>query len=268
MLDQVRIGVIGTSGFTDFVHRTDIKSHPRAQLRAICGRKRERAAELAAKHAIPPVYTDYREMIAPTSLDAVVVAAPDDLHFPVVMEALDAGLHVLCEKPLAATADQARAMYAKAEASGRIHMVFFTWPWLAHYQQLQRLLTAGYIGQPRRCSLSYLADYGRTGSYNWRWDARRSNGVLGDLGSHLIHFARLYVGEIAKVSARLDAFVERSDDDGQSIPAANDAATLTVQFANGAHNKGANRAVINLKQLFTFNTRLSMRKQCRSYMSE
>lgn len=96
----------------------------------------KRAAELAAIHDIPLVYTDYREMIAQASLDAVVVAARDDLHYPVVMEALDAGLHVLCEKPLATTADQARAMYEKAEAGGRIHMVFFTWPWLAHYQQL------------------------------------------------------------------------------------------------------------------------------------
>jgi predicted dehydrogenase len=101
MPDQVRVGVVGTSGFTDFVHLTDLKSHPRASVTAICGRRdRQRAAELAATYDIPHIYTDYHEMLARAPLDAVIVAAPDDLHYPIVMAALDAGLHVLCEKPL------------------------------------------------------------------------------------------------------------------------------------------------------------------------
>jgi predicted dehydrogenase len=239
MPNPVRIGVIGTSLFTDFMHLTNLRSHPQARLSAICGRSHARAAELAAKHDIPLVFTDYREMIAKGSLDAVVVAVPDDLHFPMVMEALDAGLHVLCEKPLASDAAQARAMVEKAEAAGVKHMVYFTWPWLSHYQQMQRLIADGYIGQPRHCAVSYLSDYGAGRAdayqYNWRWDNRRSNGVLGDLGSHAIQFARLCVGEIARVCARLDAFVERTDADGEPIPRANDAAALAIEFANGSH---------------------------------
>ncbi len=235
MADRVRIGVIGTSGFTDFMHLTNLKSERRADVTAICGRNRQRAAELAAKHDIPLVFTDYREMLAKAPMDAVLVAVPDDLHFAVVMAALDAGLHVLCEKPLANDSSQARAMVEKAEASGRKQMVFFTWHWFAHYQQLQRLLLDGYVGQLRHCSLRYLSSHGCDPQYNWRWDGRRSNGVLGDLGSHLVHFAHLYVGEITGICANLHACVERRDEEGSPIPPSNDSALLALEFANGAH---------------------------------
>jgi predicted dehydrogenase len=254
MTDRVRVGVIGTSMFTDFMHLTNFSRHPHARLSAICGRNRERATELAAKHDIPLVFTDYREMFARGSLDAIVVAAPDDLHFPMVMDALDAGLHVLCEKPLASNAAQARAMYEKAKATGVRHMVYFTWPWLAHYQQMRRLIGEGYVGRARHFSLSYLSDYGvgQTGpyQYNWRWDNRRSNGVLSDLGSHAVQFARLYVGEVTRVCARLDSFVERADEDGEPIPAANDAAVLAIEFANGAHGTIQISAITHLADRF------------------
>lgn len=236
MQDQVRIGVIGTSGFTEFVHLTDLKSHPQARVTAICGRRdRKRAAEMATTYDIPYVYTDYREMLGQAPLDAVIVAAPDDLHYPIVMEALDAGLHVLCEKPLASNVEQARAMLEKAEAAGVKHMVFFTWPWLDHWQHVQRLLTEGYVGRPRHCEVTYLGSQGLDPQYNWRFDGRRGNGVLADLGAHAIQFARLYVGEVTRVCAHLRNFIERTDPEGQPVSPANDSAQLIVEFANGAH---------------------------------
>lgn len=250
MTTRLRIGVIGTSEFTDFMHLTNLKSHPRAHVAAICGRNRERADELAARHEIPLVFTDYHEMLANAALDAVVVAVPDDLHFPVVMEALDAGWHVLCEKPLANDLGQARAMYEKAEAAGLRHMVYFTWPWLSQHEQLHRLLLEGYIGQPRHCSLHYLSNHGCDRQYNWRWDGRRSNGVLGDLGSHTIQFARLYVGEIARVCADLHACIERTDAEGNPIPSANDTAALAIEFVNGAHGMIQVSAVSHLANHF------------------
>jgi predicted dehydrogenase len=81
---------------------------------------------MAAKYEISAVYTDYRAMIQAGGLDAVVVSTPDDLHYPMTMRALDAGLHVLCEKPMALTLVQAQEMYECAEAAGVKHMVCFT----------------------------------------------------------------------------------------------------------------------------------------------
>ena len=116
---KVRVGVIGTSYFTQMLHLKSLESHPRAEISAICGRNRDRAEELAVEYGIPQVFTDYREMIEQGNLDAVVVAAPDDLHFPMTIAALDAGLHVSCEKPLARTVDHAQQMLDKGALQKR-----------------------------------------------------------------------------------------------------------------------------------------------------
>ena len=215
MSEQIRVGVIGTGLAAQYLHLPSFKSHPGAHLSAICGRDRNRAAEMAAIFEIAAVYTDYREMIAKAGLDAVVVATPDDLHYPMTMAALEAGLHVLCEKPLANDAAQARAMYQKAEATRVQHMVFLSYPWQPHYRYVHQLLADGYVGRPRHCQMRYVGGYGRNPAYSWRFDAQRANGVLGNLGSHLIHFARQYVGEIARVSAHLATFVARQGLEGQ-----------------------------------------------------
>jgi predicted dehydrogenase len=75
--------------------------------------------------------------------------------------------------------------------------------------------------------------YGRDPGYQWRFDRRRANGVLGDAGSHMVDLARLLCGDISSVSARLDTFMERRGADGSPIEAANDSALLSVKFANG-----------------------------------
>src|SRR4051812_46562610 len=123
MADVVRIGVVGTSWWADLIHLPSLTSHSQAQVAAICGRDRARAEAIAQQYAIPHVFTDYHTMIAEGYLHAVIVITPDDLHYPITMAALDAGLHVLCEKPLALNVSQASAMYEKARASGLKHMV-------------------------------------------------------------------------------------------------------------------------------------------------
>src|SRR5690554_3507978 len=108
MADNVRIGVVGTSWWTDAVLLAIFKGAERAKVTAICGRNRERADEVAAKHGIRRVFTDYRAMFDQGEIDAVVVATPDDTHFPIVMAALDARLHIFCEKPVALNAQDAK----------------------------------------------------------------------------------------------------------------------------------------------------------------
>ena len=134
MPGSVRIGIVGTSWWIDAMVGPALQSHPQAEMAAICGRNRSRAEEKAAKYSIPQVYTDFREMLAQGRLDAVFVAAPDDLHSEITLAALDAGLHVLCENPLAVTAQQALEMYAKAEAARVKHMVLYTYRWMPFFQ--------------------------------------------------------------------------------------------------------------------------------------
>ena len=200
MKERVRVGVVGTSWFADIMHLPNLKSHPQAEIVAICGRNRSRADEIAEKYAIPYVFTDYREMVETDGVDAVVIVTPDDMHFPITTAALNAGCHVLCEKPLALTLEQAKAMYDTAQANGVKHMTFFTYRWLPQYRYLKELIDDGYIGRCYHLNIQYMAGYGRNTSHDWKFDERRSIGVLGGLGSHMIDLARWLVGDISKVT--------------------------------------------------------------------
>ncbi len=227
---ELRIGIIGTSWWADFAFLPALTQQPRAALVAICGRDRARADLMAQKFKIPQVFTDYREMFEKGGLDAVVVATPDDQHYAMVMDALNAGLHVLCDKPIALNVPHAREMVEKAEASGLKHMVFFTGSWMPHARYLKRLVDDGFVGKVYHCNIRYVGGYARSGQYQWRFDANRANGILGDLGSHMIQSARLLVGEISAVSASLSTQVGGAAFENPG----NDHALLIVEFANGA----------------------------------
>ena len=228
------MGVVSTSNWADRAHLPALKSHPRAVVAAICGRNRGRAEEMARKYEIPRVFADYREMIDQGDLDALIIAVPDDLHYSVTMHALGAGLHVVCEKPLALNLEQARAMHEKAEAVGVKHMVFFTWRWMPHFRYLKELVDTGYVGTPLVFHGDFLMGYGWDGQYRWRLDRRRANGVLGDLGSHMIDFARWYMGDISRVSAQLATFAGPPTTASAPSEPANDSVLLMLEFENGS----------------------------------
>lgn len=234
MSDKIRVSVVGTSEYAEFMHLSTLQNHPQVELTAICARNRERAEAMATKYQIPKVFTDYLEMIAQGNQDAIIVAAPDDLHYDITMQALDAGLHVLCEKPLASNAEQAREMFEKAERVGVKHMVTFTYRWMPFFRYVSDLVNQGYLGRCYHCEFRYLARYGRNEKYSWRFDRQRANGALADMGSHMIDLAHWLVGDICRVSAQLGFFIHRVGPDGEQIDPANDSASLLVEFANGA----------------------------------
>jgi predicted dehydrogenase len=234
MSQKIRVGVVGTSWWTDLMYLPALQSHPQAEVAALCGRNRGLAEEMAAKYKIPKVFTEYQEMIQHGNLDALVIGTPDDLHYEIAMQALDAGLHLLCDKPLALTVEQAQAMYEKARASRLNHMVLFTYRWMPFFQYVHDLIEQGVIGRLYHCEFQYLAGYGRTEKYQWRFDQKRANGILGDIGVHMIDMARWLVGDIERVNAQLGVFVSRLGAEGGAIDPANDSAMLLAKFANGA----------------------------------
>ncbi len=253
MTQKVRVGIAGTSWWADLMFLPALQTHPHASLAAICGRNRDRAEELARKYHIPGVFTDYRDMIERGGLDALIVAVPDDLHHEITMAALTAGLHVLCEKPLAMNAQQAWEMVAGAEAARVKTMVLFTYRWMPFLRYVRDLVDEGYVGRPYQCEFRWLTAFGRDNPFNWRLDRRRANGILGDLGSHLIDMARWLAGDITQVSGRLGVFIDRPEQERAGFEPANDSAHLLVEFANGAHGliqaiTGAPIADRNMKQ--------------------
>jgi predicted dehydrogenase len=233
-MERLRIGIVGTSGYVDRVHLPCIASHRRVAITALCGRQQERVFALAQKYGIPGVFTDFTEMLTESRLDAILIATPDDLHHPMTLAALDAGLHVLCEKPLAINALQAREMRDLAESLHLKNMVFFRWRWLPHYEQLRKLIATGWVGRPLRWTFRFMGTYGLRAGYTWRFDEQRATGVLGDLGSHMIDLARWLSGEIGSITADLATLIERFDPNGRRVLKGNDSATLLVHFTGGS----------------------------------
>ncbi|MCL4248061.1 MAG: Gfo/Idh/MocA family oxidoreductase [Anaerolineae bacterium] len=235
-METVRFGVIGTSGWMDSFHLPAIQSHPNAQLRAVCGRNRERAEEVAEKYGCNAVYANYEVMLRNEALDAVIIATPEDLHYPMTMLALDQGLHVICEKPLALSAEQGREMYEKAEAKGVKHMIMYTSRWFPVFAYLKQLVDEGYIGMPYHGHFHWLNSWSAdpADEYQWYYDPERAHGVVSEVASHMIDLAQWFLGDIQTISASLSTFVDRSQ--ASDLPQdENDSAIILAEFANGAH---------------------------------
>jgi predicted dehydrogenase len=228
MESKVRVGVIGTSWFADLFHLPQLSSHPDAVVAAICGRNRERAEEMAAKYGIPQVFTDYRDLIWHGEVDAVVVVTPDNLHYPMTMEALRAGKHVFCEKPLATNSQQAQEMYETAEQAGVVHMTVFTYRWAPEMQYMAELVAQGRIGKVYHGEFNFLGGFALDPAFNgWRYDASQGGGALTDFGGHIADLARLLVGEVRRVAGAACMQVERVNPMAEP---SNDAAVALLEF--------------------------------------
>jgi predicted dehydrogenase len=191
----------------------DVPLRPR--LRALGGRNEAAASEVARKFGWESVETDWRRLVARDDIDLVDVCTPGDTHATIAIAALDAGKHVLCEKPLANSVAEAEAMAEAAEraAARGVHaMVGFTYRRVPALALARRLVAEGRIGQIRHVRAQYLQDWLTDPEvpFSWRLDKERSgSGALGDIGAHIIDLTQHITGErITRVSAMLETFVD------------------------------------------------------------
>ena len=191
MPDRVRIGVVGTGiGVT---HVEVLRQVPGAEVVAICSAQLERARAVAERFSIPRATDNYRELLGP-DVDALVLATPPALHAPMGLQALAVGKHLLCEKPLAASLDEARALRDAARAAGVVHMVNFQLRFAPGYARAHELLRDGYLGRlalaDARIAINpvdYLrAPFASGSKVAWFTDAAQTGGLLGSsAGPHL-----------------------------------------------------------------------------------
>jgi len=229
-----QVGLIGTSWWADLEHLPGLKARGDVEVAALCGRDPTRLASLAEKHGVARTFTDWRAMIAAGGLDALVVAAPNALHREPALAAFDAGLHVICEKPLAMNAAEAREMAARAEAAGRKTLTFFTHRSLAAAVQVKRMVDAGFLGRPVHANAVYhTSSHLRPGkAHAWRMvRAQSGTGVLGDVGSHLVDLVRWWLGDLRRVAAQWQ--VVNSTLGGVAVDADESVAFL-AELASGA----------------------------------
>jgi predicted dehydrogenase len=147
---------------------------------------------------------DWEEVVASPDVDLVSIAAPNFLHAPMAIAAAAAGKHVLCEKPLAATAAEGERMYRAAAAAGIVHAVNFNYRKVPAVRFIARLLREGRIGDIRQLRGVFLQDWGNDARLprSWKFAAAGAGaGALAGVGSHEIDLARHLVGELARVAA-------------------------------------------------------------------
>ncbi len=181
----------------------------------LCGRDAAAAAAAAEKMGWRSTETDWKALLRRDDVQLVDICTPGDTHAEIAVAALEAGKHVLCEKPLANTLDEARAMVAaaeKAQTKGVRSMVGFNYRRVPAVALARRLVEQGRIGQVRHVRAVYLQDWIVDPEFPlvWRLQAERAgSGALGDIGAHIVDMAQFVTGDrLTGVSALTETFVK------------------------------------------------------------
>jgi predicted dehydrogenase len=235
-MTRFRVAIIGT-GFGRTVQAPAFRRHAGFEVAAIAGTDGGKTRQIADDLGVAGAYADWRRMLDEVRPDLVAIAAPADLHHPMMLEALARGGHVLCEKPTALHRFQAVEMRDAARRAHRIAAINHEFRFLPARAWALALVRRGEIGTPRRGEiLGRYATWWRPESrpFTWLSDARRGGGILGALGSHHTDCFRLFFGEPVSVWASLRVGQPRRGEAGDRVATADDACTVHYTFASGA----------------------------------
>lgn len=211
------------------------------ELVAICGRNEDAVSEAARRYGYAGYYTDWRQMLDDDRVQLFDNGGPNDTHAEPSIAAAEAGKHVLCEKPLARTAAEARQMLDAVNKAGVKHMVAFNYRFVPAIRQAKELIASGALGKIYHFRAVYLQEwimphYGAPKI--WRLDKSvAGSGALGDLGAHIIDLGHYLVGDMKSVSAMTKTFIEERplpDGSGTGQVDVDDAFVAAVEFENGA----------------------------------
>jgi predicted dehydrogenase len=226
----------------------------RPVLAAVCGRDPQAVRAAADRLGWAAAETDWRALIARDDVDLVDICTPGDSHAEIALAALAAGKHVLCEKPLANTVEEAEAMTRAAEEAatrGQLAMVGFNYRRLPATSLARKMVAEGRLGALRHVRVTYLQDWLVDPQFPLTWRLRKEtagSGSLGDLGAHIVDLAQYLAGEpVVGVSALTETFVRERPvpqaassglsavSGGELGPVTvDDAALFTGRFASGA----------------------------------
>jgi len=197
----LRFGILGAARIAPVALIAPARRVPEAEVVAIAARDPERARRFAARHAIPRVHPTYEALLADPEIDAIYNPLPNALHAPWTIRALEAGKHVLCEKPFAASVAEAQAMAEAAARTGRVLVEAFHYRYHPLFARLRAILAAGEIGEARHLEAHLCFPLLLPGDIRYRADL--AGGALMDAGCYTVHLLRhLAAAEPAVVSAR------------------------------------------------------------------
>lgn len=200
----LRVAVAGI-GFIGQVHIESLRRLPGIEVVALCHSSQASAEAKARAWHVPRAYADFEAMLREERLDCVHIATPNNLHHAMVKQALLAGVHVVCEKPLAMTVVEAEELLALATETKRVHAVHFNVRYYPLVREMKRLREKGELGDIHAVFGRYLQDWlFHATDYNWRVEGAQTGDskVVADIGSHLIDLIEYVSGlEVTEVLA-------------------------------------------------------------------
>jgi len=208
------------------------------QVVAVCQRDQASAKKIADTYGVPQIFARWEDTLERARPEIVVIATPPHLHEAIALAAFGAGAHVLCEKPVAMTHREARAMVDAAARARRVAMTGFNWRFPAAMQKLHAMIQDGFVGRVMHVSGRWFgarwAD--EASAPTWRMDrAQAGHGAMGDMGVHLVDLVRWTCGDVRRLVAHAGiAYPSRTVPGTGKAADAEDYATVLAELASGA----------------------------------
>jgi predicted dehydrogenase len=216
-MPEIGVGLVGYK-FMGRAHSNAYRQLPRffdvdptPRMAAICGRDEAGVREAADSLGWESYETDYRRLIERDDVGLVDVVTPGNTHREIVLAALEAGKHVICEKPLANSLAEAREMLVAAREAGTINAVCFNYRRAPAVQLAKRLLDEGRLGTIRHWRATYLQDFIMDPDFPLIWRLKKElagSGALGDIGAHIVDLAQFLLGPVSEVVGMMETFVK------------------------------------------------------------
>lgn len=256
MQNSIRFGLVGYK-FMGKAHSNALArlpmffpDHPPVSRQAICGRDAEGVQAAARQLDWQSFETDWHRLVERDDIDVIDITAPSNVHHEIAIAAAEAGKHVFCEKPLALTLDDARAMNDAVRKANVIGQIGFNYRFAPAIQLARQLIASGRLGTLYHFRGQYLQDFIVDPLFPRVWRLDRSvcgSGALGDIGAHLIDLARFLVGDLREVSGMSRTFINErplpsamtglsadADETQRGIVDVDDATAFVFGFTNGA----------------------------------
>jgi predicted dehydrogenase len=230
-MKEIGVALVGCGGITLQNHLPGLALCPQAKVVALCDANRAVVEKAGQQTGVKTISTDYKEIVTRDDVHAVIIATPNIVHAAIALEAIRAGKHVFCEKPLAMNYAETVAMRDAADAAGVRHMTAFTYRFVPAMRYMEHLVSQGDLGVPYHFRSCRLQDWGTRG-LGWRQVAKLAGtGELGDMLSHRIDYAHFLYGPMKRIVA--DTRLVHPVRDGQ-VSDLEDWCAILAEFHNNA----------------------------------
>lgn len=230
-MSEIGVGIIGCGGIALANHVPGLKLCPDTRLVALCDNNPAILAQASQQTGITTTFARYEDLLGRDDVDAVIITTPNYLHTPLALAAIEAGKHVLCEKPLAMSYADAMAMYRAAQAANLCNMTAFTYRFVPAMRYMTHLVKTGLLGQPYHFRANRFQDWGQRG-LGWRQvEKLAGSGELGDMLSHRIDYGLNMLGQITRLVASTRRYI---DERGGQPSDLEDWVAILTEFEVGA----------------------------------